>query len=87
MADTFQQEVETLEALDQLQRKILEIKLEEGDGSPLFLMVTFTPDFQLQVDKYSTMKLYETDHRNSCFGWPWLSVMGQREPFKVWKAM
>ena len=87
MTDTFREEIETQEQLDKLQRKILKLENLEGEESDMNLMITFNPNFQIKVETFTTVKLYQRDHSRSCFGWTWFSNMGQEEPFIVWKKM
>lgn len=87
MSSTFQQEVETQEAVSNLHRKILEIEHGLGEEERTQIMVTVSPDFQMKVDVYSTISFYQQDHARKIFGWPWFSVMGQEENYRVWKRM
>lgn len=80
----YRQEVETKEQTDQLFRKILEGRIE---GDDVELMVTFSPEFQMKIDMFTTVPLYAENNRRTCFGAPWFSVIGQEEAYKVWRRV
>jgi hypothetical protein len=93
MSDTFQQEVETQEKFDQLSRIIIKAEgvheklidhIPQREIKNLQLLVTFNPDFQMKIDIYCGPRLYGKNHERLVFGWPWFSVMGQEETYKLW---
>lgn len=86
LADEFRTEVETQETLSKLQRAILNLESVYGKDTFKF-MLTFSPDFQIKVDTYCAFTLYGNNHERTFMGWPWWSVMGQEEPYMIWREI
>ena len=88
MANDYQQEFETEIEFKKLFARIH--YLTSANTKENFeLMVTFNPDFQMKIEAYCTVNLYEhtQGHKRSVFGWPWFTDASQEEKFKVWQAV
>jgi hypothetical protein len=88
VSDEFRQEVETQEAFRNLQAKICKLEAN-GTREEMDLQITFNPHFQMNIECYCPVNLYEhtQNHKRSVFGWPWFSDPSQEEKFKIWSAI
>lgn len=85
MPDEFRTEVETQELMDQLWRNIFIItEGHQREQQNFQILVTLNHDFQMKYRAHRDSPMFAIDPNSTIHGWPYLTDVKQKEPYKVW---